>query len=195
MTIKLISVLIDSSGSMDACWQETLDAYDAFLDGIDDTLAVSSIVELNRFSEHEALRNIHKYMPPRMAPRQGKTHELGEVAGGTPLYASIKKQLISLDREAVRWENASGYYPECLLISLTDGGDGSGIHAIDSLDKEIKEIKKNRPNKYQLLHMSIGDTYYQDKRWLTLNDINIPASNSREAYRKAMEATISWQNS
>ena len=122
-SVKLASVLLDRSGSMNGMWDQAIRSYNSYVDGLGNTEDL--LLALTEFDTPEPAHHVHGFVAPSEAIRLN--HENYVPRGGTPLWDALA-QVIAWTGEGaarVQRETKAGLPPPVLVVIITDGEENS----------------------------------------------------------------------
>jgi uncharacterized protein YegL len=139
----LVAFLLDRSGSMEACAQETRKGFDGYIDTLKkDPSFLTMRFTLTQFDsqEVEIVHNaveLSEVKPLDFKPR-----------GGTPLFDAIGKTIRATEKKA-------GDKYKVLFVTLTDGDENSSSEwRQDTVNKLIKEMEEKHA--WTFAHIGVG---------------------------------------
>lgn len=138
----LVAFLLDRSGSMASCHQETISGFNGYLDGLDKRLDLR--FTLTQF-DSQGIDIIHDGVPLKDVKKLNSSTY--QPRGGTPLYDAIGKTIRATQSKA----------KDCnvLFVTLTDGQENSSHEWNEVTIKSlIKEMEDN--HKWTFAHIGVG---------------------------------------
>lgn len=135
----LVAFLLDRSGSMASCQQETISGFNGYLDGLKGDMKFT----LTQF-DSQGIDIIHDAVPIKEVKKL--TSSTYVPRGGTPLYDAIGKTVRATE------EKAKGH--NVLFVTLTDGEENSSSEwNKDTIQKLIKEMEGKG---WTFAHIGVG---------------------------------------
>lgn len=143
----VVEIILDRSGSMEACRNETIEGINAYIDNLKQNKPGNVMVGLTQFDSEVNYRSgtrttrLRRTFFKALSDIKHLTRDDFVPEGGTPLYDAVGKVIKDID---VALENHQGdTKPNLLLLIVTDGGntDGHGYSA-----EETKTMIEQRQN-------------------------------------------------
>jgi hypothetical protein len=151
----LVTFLLDRTGSMEPIRDDTIGAFNAYLDGLkgdDGTPIDFTLVQFDSMS----IDKIHVQVPVAEVPRL--TRETYQPRASTPLIDAAYKTIVAVEESLARATDT-----KVVICIQTDGQENSSVeHRWDQLNALIKEkVGKG----WQFNFMGVGiDAYHQGER-------------------------------
>lgn len=141
----LVAFLLDRSGSMENCKQETIKGFNGYIDTLRDKKAESVVLTLTQFDTigidilHDAvsLKSVAKLNDESYEPR-----------GGTPLYDAMGQTIRATEKSA-------GSKFKVLFVTLTDGQENSSAEWNEQTIKSLIRQKEENDH-WTFVHIGVG---------------------------------------
>ncbi len=180
----LVCFLLDRSGSMASCKDETISGFNAYIKELK-TKDKNTIFTLTQF-DSIGVDVIYDAVP------LNKVKELSfEPRGNTPLYDAIGKTIRATEKLEDKYK--------ILLVTLTDGVENaSSDWNLESVKNLIKE--KEDKNKWTFAHIGVGLNGWNQMHTLSIgtqsayNVLNIDPKDTKKAYRQFATSTVSYMS-
>lgn len=141
----LVAFLLDRTGSMESCKDETIKGFNGYIDSLKDKKAEQIVFTLTQFDSigidiiHDAvpLKEVHRLNPDTYQPR-----------ASTPLYDAIGRTIRAT-------EESAGEKYKVLFVTLTDGLENASS---EWNSKTIKDLIKEKEDKdhWTFAHIGVG---------------------------------------
>jgi uncharacterized protein YegL len=147
--MRVISVLLDKSGSMWAEKDETIKAYNDYLDQIteDDVWVILTLFD-----------SVSIEMAHTLAPHSGalRLNDENYIPGGiTPLFDAIAHAIRHMEVESRNLEVAKGVVPSVLFLVVTDGQENdSREYDLERIQKYMGDVEKSKG--WEFAYLGVG---------------------------------------
>lgn len=141
----LVAFLLDRTGSMDQCRDETIKGFNGYLDELKKQKLGDLRFTLTQF-DSIAVEVIHNAVP--LAQVKRLTEETYEPRANTPLYDAIGRTI----RET---EKAAGDKYKVLFVTLTDGEENASSEWTDASVKALIKEKEDKA-KWTFAYIGVG---------------------------------------
>lgn len=133
-----VAVIVDESGSMSSCQQQTISGFNEFLqDRVKDSAEMEVRLWATKFNTSRSLYCSGED-PREVRPLSAKTYKPD---GGTALYDAVAATVYSMESELSRHSFKEGQVPRLIVMIMTDGEENASK---EITGETLKNIIKNR---------------------------------------------------
>ena len=175
----LVAFLLDRTGSMAACKDETIKGFNGYIDKLRKnkngemrfTLTQFDSIAVDIIHDAEPLEKVRKLNNDTYKPR-----------AGTPLYDAIGKTIRATEQSA-------GSKYKVLFVTLTDGKENASSEWNEKTIKELIKEKENK-NHWTFVHIGVGANGWDAAHRMSVgtrsaaNVLNINIADTGETYSR-----------
>lgn len=183
----LVAFLLDRTGSMASCKDETIKGFNGYIDSLRDKKSESIVFTLTQF-DSIAIDIIHDAVPLSKVVKLNE--DTYEPRASTPLYDAMGTTIRATEKSA-------GDKYKVLFVTLTDGQENASS---EWNDRTIKELIKDKESKdhWTFVHIGVGangwDAVHQMSKGTmsASNVLKIDPKDTRKTYRRMSAVTMSY---
>lgn len=192
---KLVSFLLDRSGSMDAMRKQAVDGFNNYLDNIKAEAGLQlAFCQFDSTNRHEVVRT---FTPVSEFPQLTRI----EPRGGTPLYDAIALNIEWVEQQrATPGMFADEQKPPVLLVIMTDGQENASAN-ITTVGALNALIKAKEADGFTFIYLGVEKEAWSQFNAMfagTASASNVKRSSGAQevggTYYAASAATTAWSN-
>lgn len=186
----LVAFLLDRSGSMKACQDETISGFNAYVDQLEKDQTDGARFTLTQF-DTQGIDIVHNAVPLKKVARLDQKTYVPR--GGTPLYDALGRTINATMKQA-------GTKFKVLFVTLTDGEENSSREFdLEQIQKLIKEMEDKYA--WTFAHIGVGAEGWAATRKYAFgtqsvtNVLHIDRENVHATMRQAGGQSVSYMAS
>jgi uncharacterized protein YegL len=183
----LVAFLLDRTGSMASCKDETIKGFNGYIDSLKDKKAEQIVFTLTQF-DSIAVDIIHDAVPLNRV--QKLNEETYQPRANTPLYDAIGKTIRATEQSA-------GDKYKVLFVTLTDGQENASSEWNEKTVKDLIKEKESEDH-WTFAHIGVGANGWEAARRISVgtlsssNVLNIDPKDTGKTYRRMSAMTMSY---